>query len=74
MSLELGRSNPNAVVVGLHPGTVDTQLSKPFQAAIPTDKLFSPEQSATYLWSVIEDLEANQTGELIAWDGQIISR
>jgi hypothetical protein len=36
--------------------------------------LFSPEQSATYLWSVIEDLEANQTGELIAWDGQIISR
>ena len=74
LSLELGRSNPNAVVVGLHPGTVDTQLSKPFQAAVPTDKLFSPEQSATYLWSVIEGLESNQTGELIAWDGQIISR
>ena len=49
LSLELSRTNPRAVIVGLHPGTVDTGLSKPFQKGVPPNKLFSPEQSAAYL-------------------------
>ena len=73
LSLELSRTNPNAVVVGLHPGTVDTDLSKPFQAGIDPDKLFTPEQSAGYLWDVLNRLTPEQTGQVIAWDGQTIT-
>ncbi|NIO42399.1 MAG: SDR family NAD(P)-dependent oxidoreductase, partial [Burkholderiales bacterium] len=35
LSIELARRNPKAICVGLHPGTVDTALSKPFQSGIP---------------------------------------
>ena len=72
LSLELSRINPSAVVVGLHPGTVDTDLSKPFQTGVPSNKLFSPEQSAAYLWDVLNTLTPERTGQVIAWDGQTI--
>ena len=72
LSLELSRTNPRAVIVGLHPGTVDTDLSKPFQTGVPPNKLFSPEQSAAYLWDVLNNLTPERTGQVIAWDGQTI--
>lgn len=31
-AIEMGRTHEQAAVVGLHPGTVDTRLSEPFQA------------------------------------------
>jgi NAD(P)-dependent dehydrogenase (short-subunit alcohol dehydrogenase family) len=72
LSLELGRTNPKAIVVGLHPGTVDTNLSKPFQAGVSSERLFTPEQSAGYLWDVLLNLKPEQSGQVIAWDGQAI--
>jgi NAD(P)-dependent dehydrogenase (short-subunit alcohol dehydrogenase family) len=72
LSLELSRTNPSAVIVGLHPGTVDTDLSKPFQTGVPSNKLFSPEKSAAYLWDVLNTLTSERTGQVIAWDGQTI--
>ncbi|MBX2804763.1 MAG: SDR family NAD(P)-dependent oxidoreductase, partial [Hyphomicrobiales bacterium] len=42
LSIELSRSRRGAICVGLHPGTVDTGLSKPFQANVPSPQLFSP--------------------------------
>ena len=72
LSLELRRTNPNAVVIGLHPGTVDTALSKPFQSAVAADKLFTPEFSAKSLWSVISSAQPEQSGKVIAWDNQAI--
>jgi len=60
-------------VVGLHPGTVDTGLSKPFQAGVPADKLFTATQSAGYLWELIQQLTPERSGEVIAWDGQTIT-
>lgn len=56
LSLELARRNPNAICVGLHPGTVDTPLSKPFQSGVAQRKLFSPRQSARYLLNVLDGL------------------
>jgi len=73
LSLELKRTNPQSVVVGLHPGTVDTALSKPFQSGVPSDKLFTAEQSAGFLWQVLEQLTPERSGEVIAWDGQTIT-
>ncbi len=73
LSLELSRTNPHATVVGLHPGTVDTDLSKPFQSGVDPNKLFTAEQSAGYLWDVLNGLTAERTGQVIAWDGQTIT-
>ena len=73
LSLELSRTNPHAIVVGLHPGTVDTDLSKPFQAGVDPDRLFTAEQSAGYLWGVLSELTPERSGEVIAWDGQTIT-
>ncbi|MCY4305431.1 MAG: SDR family oxidoreductase [Aestuariivita sp.] len=68
-AIEVGRRNKFAIIVGLHPGTVDSRLSKPFQANVADGKLFTPEHSAAKLLKVLEDLNPEQTGRCFAWDG-----
>ena len=68
-AIELARANPAAIAVTLHPGTVDTPLSRPFQRGVPAEKLFTAEQSAAYLLGVIGGLTPANTGKLMAWDG-----
>ena len=70
LAIEIKRTNKHAVVVGLHPGTVASNLSKPFQHNVPTDKLFSAEFSANQLLSVLNGLDLTDSGKLFAWDGQ----
>ncbi|MHB8283845.1 MAG: SDR family NAD(P)-dependent oxidoreductase [Caulobacteraceae bacterium] len=70
LSIELRRTRPDAILVGLHPGTVDTGLSKPFQARIP--KLFTPIQAADHLLAVADTLEPHDSGGVFAWDRQRI--
>lgn len=71
-AIELGRTHPEVIVAGLHPGTVDTDLSEPFQRGVPTEKLFTPEKSANCLLSVLDSLKPAQSGRIFAWDGQPI--
>lgn len=63
-SIELSLKRPLAICVGLHPGTVDTDLSKPFQGGVPNDKLLAPEQSALRLLSVLDGLTPAQSGRV----------
>jgi len=72
-SIELKRTNPKAVVLGLQPGTVDSNLSEPFKKNVPKGKLFSPEQSREFLSDVIEKASIEDSGNLIAYDGEVIS-
>jgi len=72
LSIEAGRRFKNASIIGLHPGTVDTELSKPFQRSVEPSKLFDAQYSAECLLNVINDVESNQTGQILAWDGQQI--
>ena len=72
LSIELARRNPDALCVALHPGTVDTALSKPFQGGVPEGKLFSPAQAARQLLGVLDGLGPDDSGQLYAWDGQRI--
>ena len=72
LAIELGRRRKQAICVGLHPGTVDTALSKPFQGAVQPGKLFTPEVSAGHLLKVIDGLIPADSGQLFAWDGQRI--
>ena len=70
LSIELARRNPDAVCVTLHPGTVDTALSQPFQRGVPEGKLFSPSQAAGHLLGVLDRLTPEDSGRLFAWDGE----
>lgn len=67
-AIELGRSNKNAVVVSLHPGTVDSKLSKPFHAGYQ-NKIYSPQESVQNMLKVIDGLTPQNSGEFFAYDG-----
>lgn len=69
MSVELQRRNPDAMIVGLHPGTVATELSAPFQKGVPERKLFTPDRSARAMLGVLDGLTAEDIGVQFAWDG-----
>ena len=69
-AIELGRRNPKAACVGLHPGTVDTALSAPFQRGVPAGKLFAPDDAAARLLTVLDTLSPADSGRVFAWDGQ----
>ncbi len=72
LAIELRRKNPTATCLGLHPGTVDSSLSKPFQTNVAEGKLFSPEQAAGRLLQVIDAATPQQSGQLLAYDGEPI--
>ncbi|MDP5291398.1 SDR family NAD(P)-dependent oxidoreductase [Oceanimonas sp. CHS3-5] len=72
LGVEWARRFPAACVVGLHPGTVATNLSAPFRAGLPTGQLQSPEAAAQHLLAVLDGVTPEQSGRLFAWDGQEI--
>jgi len=72
MAIEHARRFKHSAVIGLHPGTVDTALSKPFQTNVAKEKLFDPDFSAARLLDVVEKVGPKDTGKIFAWDGQEI--
>lgn len=69
LSIELARTHREAIVAGLHPGTVDTALSVPFQKGVTPEKLFTPEHSATRMLEVLDSLTPADSGNVFAFDG-----
>jgi NAD(P)-dependent dehydrogenase (short-subunit alcohol dehydrogenase family) len=69
IAIETARARPEAIIVTLHPGTVDTAMSKPFQANVTPEKLFTPAFAAEQLLSVIDGLTPADSGGHFAWDG-----
>ncbi|SFP33814.1 SDR family NAD(P)-dependent oxidoreductase [Sphingomonas rubra] len=69
LAVEDRRRNDRGIVVALHPGTVDTGLSRPFQANVRADQLFTPERAAVQLLDVIDGLRPPDSGKLFGWDG-----
>ena len=69
LSIEAQRKRKELICVSLHPGTVDTRLSAPFTKGYDSKKLFSPQQSCSYLSSVLADLHPKDSGGFFAWDG-----
>lgn len=70
-SVELGKKD-NIACILLHPGTVDTDLSRPFQKNVAKDKLFTREFSVQKLLSIIDNAKKSDNGKFFAWDGQEI--
>ena len=69
-AIEQARRAPGSICVSLHPGTVDTGLSRPFQSSVPEGKLFTPQQSAACLLDIIAGLTAEDSGKCFDWNGQ----
>ncbi|MEO0393351.1 MAG: SDR family NAD(P)-dependent oxidoreductase [Pseudomonadota bacterium] len=72
-AIELARRYDQAFCIGLHPGTVDTGLSKPFQKQVAEHKLFTPAFSAGAMLQVIDQISPDQSGGLFACDGEEIA-
>ncbi|CAI6008779.1 unnamed protein product [Closterium sp. NIES-65] len=65
-AVELAAQKSPVVAVLLHPGTVDTDLTRPFTAHLPADKIFTPDFAAEQLLGVIDGLSPSDNGRFIA--------
>lgn len=72
-AIEMARTHPESVIVGLHPGTVDSALSAPFQSGLPGGQLTAPDDAAANLIGVLAGLTPAHTGRVFDFRGDEIS-
>ncbi len=66
-SIEWARTKPNTALIAMHPGTVNSRLSKPFRA----EQIGRPaDQAAAEMFSVIEKLQKEDTGRFLTYSGE----
>ena len=70
-ALEMKLRNPESVVIGLHPGTVETSLSAPVRAMI-RHEVFTPTLAARQLLEVIDRATPGESGCQFDWKGELI--
>lgn len=68
-SIEIKRSKPNAVLVSLHPGTVNSKLSQPFRGA---EIGRSAADAASDMLQVMNGLTPADTGRFYAYNGALL--
>ena len=71
-SVEYARRLKNVKLIAFHPGTVDTALSKPFQASVPEQNLFSPAFVADQLVNIMASAEIDGQLSYLDWAGKSI--
>ena len=65
-AIEVKRSKPNAVLVALHPGTVNSHLSRPYNG----EKIGrTPSDAASDMLRVLDGLTAEHSGQFHSWNG-----
>ena len=69
-SIEMKMKNQNAICLAIHPGTVESKLSKPFQKNDLT--IQSPQESASNIFKILNSSTSKDTGSFYNWDGKII--
>ena len=72
LSIELRRRYKNIIVSGMHPGTVDSKLSKPYSGFVKHE-IFAPSQSATMIKKVIDKLSLKHSGKIYDYAFQEIA-
>lgn len=70
-SIELKRMKRHAICIAMHPGTVDTKMSKPFMKS--NLKIKSSEDTANEMVNVINNLKLNDTGKFFDYTGNVIN-
>jgi NAD(P)-dependent dehydrogenase (short-subunit alcohol dehydrogenase family) len=71
LSIELGRTHPQLTALMLHPGTVDTPLSEPFQRGVA--RLLTAAESAAALLRVLDAGTPEQSGQQRDWQGELVA-
>lgn len=66
-AIELSRTHPKSICVSLHPGTVETGLTRKYLSRHPA---VPPAQAATNLLQVIDGLTPPDTGQFFDWAGK----
>lgn len=69
-SIEIARKQRQHIVVALHPGTVETPLTRDYAARHPTIR---PSESATALLAVIDGLTPAYNGTFWDWKGKRVA-
>jgi len=67
-AIELARTHAEAVVVALHPGTVETAFTQDY----PAHKKVAAAQAAANLLDVLDGLGPEQSGQFFDWAGQVV--
>ena len=68
-AIELSRTHRDNICVALHPGTVETALTRRYAARHPT---VTPERAAQRLIAVMDDLTPDQSGGFFDYAGRAI--
>jgi NAD(P)-dependent dehydrogenase (short-subunit alcohol dehydrogenase family) len=71
-AIEFNRLRHQLQFLVFHPGTTDTALSRPFQDAVPEDKLFSPDFVASRLLELLDKLPPEPAIQFLDWDGKTV--
>lgn len=72
-AIEIARRRPEAVLAALHPGTVESPLSTPFRPqGAQGDGVFSPQEAAGKLLTVLDILTPEQSGGFFDYSGVAI--
>lgn len=69
-AIEMARTHKQAVIAGLHPGTVDTSLSEPFQSNLPEGQLTKADVAAQNLLDVLAALTPTDSGNVFDFQGK----
>ncbi|MEK7258577.1 MAG: SDR family NAD(P)-dependent oxidoreductase [Pseudomonadota bacterium] len=72
-AIEYARRAPGVKLLAFHPGTVDTDLSRPFHKSVPAEKLFSPDFVAQQLLSITAALPVDGEASYLDWAGETIT-
>jgi NAD(P)-dependent dehydrogenase (short-subunit alcohol dehydrogenase family) len=66
-AIEWARTKPNAVLIAMHPGTVNSRLSKPFRG----EQIGRPPNEAVKdMFTVIENLTKEDSGSFVSYSGE----
>ncbi len=71
-AIEYARRLPQVKLVAFHPGTTDTELSRPFQRGVAPESLFTPAFVAGKLATLLDQVEPDAELSFLAWDGSAI--
>lgn len=71
-AIEYSRRAPGVKLLAFHPGTVDTELSRPFQKNVPPEKLFTPAFVASRLIEITDNLPVDGQASYLDWAGHTI--
>lgn len=72
LAIEVARTRPEAIVAGLHPGTVRTALSHPFRPGSDSPDTVPPGDAAAHLLAILDSLSPAESGGVFSWDGKPI--